>query len=164
MNRLPASASRTGGAACSAQRGVGLVEILVAVLILSIGLLGIGLVQTRALANNNSSMSRAMAVVTSYSILEALRADRTGALTGDYNGTVTAGACGTAAATLAEAQILAWCQSLSLLGAASTTANVDCASTGGADPNANCTITIEFDDSRTGAGESTQTVATKAQL
>src|SRR3546814_2019651 len=60
----------------SRQRGVGMIEVLVSVLVLSVGLLGIALVQTRALANNNSSMGRSLATVATYSILEAIRADR----------------------------------------------------------------------------------------
>src|SRR3546814_15356356 len=60
----------------SRQRGVGMIEVLVSVLVLSVGLLGIALVQTRALANKTSSMGRSLATVATYSILEAIRADR----------------------------------------------------------------------------------------
>src|SRR3546814_19309439 len=60
----------------SRQRGVGMIEVLVSVLVLSVGLLGIALVQTRALANNTSSMGRSLATVATYTILDAIRADR----------------------------------------------------------------------------------------
>ncbi|MGH8455898.1 MAG: type IV pilus modification protein PilV, partial [Stenotrophobium sp.] len=63
----------------SRQYGVGLIEILVAVLVLSIGILGLGALQTRALADNGSAMNQSMATLASYSILEAMRADQTNA-------------------------------------------------------------------------------------
>lgn len=142
------------------QRGVGLIEVLIAVLILSIGLLGIALVQTRALSNNNSSMARSMAIVASYAILDAMRADRTSALGGAYNGTVAANAC-PQAGTLAQQQLRSWCSQLgATLGAVSTTTGVvNCAASG------DCTVTIQFDDSRVGAGgSSSQQVVTKGML
>ncbi|MGH8540912.1 MAG: type IV pilus modification protein PilV [Stenotrophobium sp.] len=145
----------------SRQYGVGLIEILVAVLVLSIGILGLGALQTRALADNGSAMNQSMATLASYSILEAMRADQTNALAGSYNQTVTANACGTSANTntLAQNQLVAWCSMLGLyLGAtASTTGTVACTA---ADL---CKITIQFDDSK-GTGGSTQTVVTQAGL
>ncbi|NGY06282.1 type IV pilus modification protein PilV [Solimonas terrae] len=151
-------------AAAHRQRGVGLVEILVAVLILSIGLLGIALVQTRALSQNNSSMARSMAVVASYSILDAIRGDRANALTGSYNQTVTGSATGSGCpdlSSLANRQLNAWCVELGkTLGAVTApTGRVSCSTAG------ICTVTITFDDSRVGAGgNSAQTVVTKAML
>ncbi|HCO43738.1 MAG TPA: type IV pilus modification protein PilV [Gammaproteobacteria bacterium] len=146
--------------ACSPyhQHGVGLIEVLVSVLVLSIGLLGIAWVQTRALSSNNSSMARSMAVVASYSILDALRADRVNATA--YNGTVTTNACPDPG-TLVQTQLSNWCNELAAaLGAvANTTGEVTCAADG------ECTITITYDDSRIGAGgNATQTVVTKGML
>lgn len=148
---------------CERQVGVGLIEVLVALLILSIGLLGISLVQARALNSNNSSMGRSMAVVASYSILEAMRADRANALAGTYNQTVIADDDCTIASTttLAATQLANWCADLrSTLGAATTTTGTVACSGGG-----DCTITILFDDSRIGAGGSgTMQVLTRAIL
>ncbi|TAJ52125.1 MAG: type IV pilus modification protein PilV [Nevskiaceae bacterium] len=145
------------------QRGVGLIEVLVALLILSIGLLGISLVQARALSSNNSSMGRSMAVVASYSILEAMRADRADALGGAYNQTVTADDDCTIGSTtaLATVQLAGWCAELrATLGAATTTTG-----TVACDGAGDCTITILFDDSRIGAGGSdTMQVLTRAML
>lgn len=158
MNRTPAHRNpRVGG---STQRGLGLIEVLVAVLILSIGLLGVGLVQLRTLSGNNSSMARSMAVVASYSILESMRADRANALAAAYNDTVTAGDCPDAG-TLAETQLHNWCLELaaSLGDNEATSGTVNC-NAGGA-----CTISIQFDDSRIGAGgNAAQRVVTQAQL
>ncbi|SFF66025.1 type IV pilus assembly protein PilV [Fontimonas thermophila] len=139
--------------------GVGLIEVLIAVLILSIGLLGIAFVQTRSLSGNNSSMARSMAVVATYSILDAMRADR--ANLAAYDGvSVTANSCPTGGSTRAMRQIIAWCTELGarLGAAASTRGEIRC--TGSL-----CTVTITYDDSRIGAaGTSTQTVVTRAML
>lgn len=123
-----------------------MVEILVATLVLSFGALGIALMQSRTLSNNNSSMGRSMAVMMSYSILEAMRTDRITAEAGTYNTTVTASSCPTATTTLSDRQLLNWCTQLGqALGALSTTqGTINCNSSG------YCTITVLFDDSRIG--------------
>lgn len=144
------------------QKGVGLIEVLIAVLVLSIGFLGMAALQAKSLSTNNSAMSRSMATIASYSILDAMRADRTNALAGAYNGTVTANACPTTTGTLAQSQLGIWCsqQLAQNLGALATTkGTVNCSAIG------DCTITVQFDDSRAGAGGSNiQQVITKAML
>ncbi|HWU78090.1 MAG TPA: type IV pilus modification protein PilV [Rhodanobacter sp.] len=146
----------------SDQSGVGLIEILVAVLVLSIGFLGIAALQAMSLSTNNSAMARSMATINSYSILDSMRADLANARNGNYNGTVTASGC-KAGTTLAGAQLYQWCEQLgSSLGAEDTTTGKVACDAGG---TGNCTITITFDDSRAGAGGTTaQTIVTKAML
>ena len=141
------------------QGGVGLIEVLVAVLIVSIGFLGVAALQVMSLSTNNSAMARSMATVASYSILDAMRADRTAALGSKYNTTVTASSCPDAGSTLASNQLHQWCLQLGHnLGAADNTmGKVDCSSTG------ECTITITFDDSRSGGSDALQ-VVTKAVI
>lgn len=148
------------------QRGIGMIEVLIAVLIVSIGFLGMAALQAKALSTNNSAMARSMATIASYSILDAMRADLPGAGSGSYNKTVTANSCGTiGTTTLPNAQLTQWCNDLgkSLGAVASTTGKVDCSSTSALDVT--CTVTIQFDDSRAGVGGSpTQQVVTKAGL
>lgn len=141
------------------QSGVGLIEVLIAVLIVSIGFLGVAALQVMSLSTNNSAMARSMATVSTYSILDAMRADRTNAVGGKYNATVKAGSCPAAGSTLTSRQLNVWCVQLgSNLGAAdSTTGKVDCSSKG------DCTITITFDDSRSGGSNALQ-VVTKAAI
>lgn len=165
MNPPIAKTERRPARRCAAlsrrtQRGIGLIEVLIAVLILALGILGIAAVQTQALANNNSSMGRTMATVESYSILDAMRVDRVNALAGSYNTTVVANAC-PSGTSLADTQLNTWCNDLGqYLGAvASTSGQIACQVSG------DCTITITFDDSRSGAGGSAaQTVVTQAGL
>lgn len=57
------------------QRGFSLIEVLVAVLVLAIGLLGLAGLQTRGLKASQSSYERSVATVYAYSILDAMRAN-----------------------------------------------------------------------------------------
>ena len=152
-----------------AQSGVGLIEVLVAVLVLSIAFLGIAALQAMSLSTNNSAMARSMATVASYSILDAMRADIDGARNGAYNTStpIAANACPAASGSLASAQLNQWCSqglgNKSLGAVASTTGSIACTAVGTA--SADCTVTITFDDSRAGAGGSNkQQVVTRAML
>lgn len=119
------------------QRGVGLIEVLIAVLILSIGLLGIALLQVQSLSSNNSSMARSAAVVASYSVLEILRAKRADALGLDQ--TLDAGDCDADGSAYIKAQLKDWCENelADRLGE-SAKGHVECNAAGV------CTITITF--------------------
>jgi type IV pilus assembly protein PilV len=129
------------------QSGIGMLEVLIAILVVSIGFLGTAALQARALSTNNSAMARSMATVASYSILDGLRSDAASAMSQSYNQTVTANACPTDTSTLVHTQLAEWCAALGkALGAtASTTGQILCSNTG------ICTVTITFDDSRAGA-------------
>nr|WP_233175870.1 type IV pilus modification protein PilV [Dyella sp. ASV24] len=148
------------------QSGAGLIEVLVAVLVLSVGFIGIAALQSRSLSINNGAMVRSMATVATYSILDAMRADLPNAVGGSYNTTVTANACPSASGSLANAQLSQWCNTeLSPLGvSASTTGTILCSAATGT-PTAYCKITVQFSDSRTGlSGSAAQTVVTQAML
>lgn len=139
-----------------AQAGVGLIEVLIAVLVLSIGFLGVAALQVHALSTNNSAMARSMATVASYSILDAMRADLPGAKSGSYNTTVQADNCSAPSGSLSSTQLSLWCNQLAAaLGAsASTTGTILCATATGY-----CTVTIEFDDSRAAKADNATHVA-----
>lgn len=143
------------------QSGIGMLEVLIAVLVVSIGFLGMAALQAKALSTNNSAMARSMATVATYSMLDAMRADLTSAEAGAYNTTFTGDACPDPGTSLSGLQINQWCNQLgATLGAtAATTGTLNCTNI------AMCTITITFDDSRAGqGGSSTQTVKTVTQL
>jgi len=177
MMNFPASAASRAGAHRAARRvvclraqsGVGLIEVLVAVLVLSIAFLGIAALQAMSLSTNNSAMARSMVTVASYSILDAMRADIGGARNGDYNTStpIAANACPAASGSLASAQLNQWCSqglgNKSLGAVASTTGSITCTAVGTA--SADCTVTITFDDSRAGAGGTDQQqIVTRAML
>lgn len=67
------------------QRGAGLIEILIAVVLLSIGLLGLASLQMLSLQHSSSSALRTEAVSQSYDLLDRMRANRAQAIGGRYN-------------------------------------------------------------------------------
>jgi len=153
------------------QRGVGLVEVLVAVLILALGLLGMAGLQASALKSNQSSNARTQAVMLSYYMLDAMRADRARAIGTalPYNtGTVTNGVIASHCAatnvpgttTLADKTRRDWLASLKInLGDdANTCGAILCTALTG-----DCTIQITWDDSRAG-GQGAQRFETKSRL
>ena len=147
------------------QAGMSLIEVMVSVLIMGIGLLGIAALQTTALRNGQSSLERSQAVIQSYAIVDAMRANRDQALAGAY---ATGGyACtGHAGGTLADNDLQSWLASLKTtmgLGADATTCgSVAC------DANAICTIGVRWDDSRASdnavAGNAAREVETRVRL
>ncbi|MCP5012167.1 MAG: type IV pilus modification protein PilV [Aestuariibacter sp.] len=62
------------------QKGFTLIEVLVAVLVLSMGLLGVAGMQMLSLKNTNSAYQRAQATQLAYDILDRMRANRDEAL------------------------------------------------------------------------------------
>ncbi|MBB5360591.1 type IV pilus assembly protein PilV [Rhodanobacter sp. ANJX3] len=147
------------------QSGVGLIEVLVAVLVLSIAFLGVAALQAVSLSTSNSAMARSMATISSYSILDAMRADSVNAKAGLYNtttnGPVSTSSCPAAGSTLISVQTNQWCTQLgaSLGVSTGTTYAVNCDSFG------KCSVSIVFDDSRSGSGGAqAQTVSTVAYL
>jgi type IV pilus assembly protein PilV len=101
MNRLGSSFGR-----CATSRGAGLIEVLVAVLVMAIGLLGVAAMQASALRNSQSALERSQAVVQTYTILDAMRANRPAALAGAYSIGMTCGV--PAAGTLAQTDLSQW--------------------------------------------------------
>lgn len=95
------------------QSGTTLIETMVALLVLSIGLLGIAAMQMSGLFNNRSGYERSQAVMLAEEILERVRVNPTGAADGNYNtavGTAVAapvGDCLGAAANCTPAELAA---------------------------------------------------------
>lgn len=148
------------------QRGAGLIEILVAVLVLSIGMLGLAGMQAAMLRNADSSLLRTQATVLAYDIMDAMRANAEAAGAGAYNrGTADEenDACeippeGT---TLAERDLRDWMTRLktTLGDSPATCGAIECTSPSTDDIR--CTVTIQWDDSRA-LGGLTQTAVTVA--
>lgn len=67
------------------QRGAGLIEVLVAVLVMSIGLLGVAAMQAVTLRNTQGAASRSQAVMHAHTMLDLLRANREAAIIGQYD-------------------------------------------------------------------------------
>ena len=93
-----------------AQAGMTLIEVLVTLVLISIGLLGVAALQLTSLKNNQESYVRSQAAMLAGDILDRMRSNQTGFNAGDYDmandatGFDQAGASGTVAAN----DIAAW--------------------------------------------------------
>lgn len=67
------------------QAGISLIEVLIAVLVLSVGLLGIAGLQWNSLQFNHSSLLRSQATSLAYDMTDRLRAQRGAARNGDFD-------------------------------------------------------------------------------
>jgi type IV pilus assembly protein PilV len=144
------------------QRGASLIEILVAVLILSFGLLGIAALQTRALQGNQSSLQRSQAVMLNNSMLDAMRIDRENAKLGTYNIAETCSPAGIgASSTLENNNRRDWLTAArdNMGGSASTPVcgTINCST------SYVCVVSLKWDDSRSG-GLTTQTLTIEGKL
>lgn len=68
-----------------AQRGATLIEVLVTLLVLSVGLLGMAGLQALSMQSNHSAYYRSQATFLAYDISERMRANRVVALSGGYS-------------------------------------------------------------------------------
>lgn len=74
----------------SLQRGFSMIEVLIAVLVLSIGLIGLASLQGVSLQFNNSAYLRSQATNLAYDMADRVRANRAAALNFQYNLAVAA--------------------------------------------------------------------------
>jgi type IV pilus assembly protein PilV len=138
------------------QSGVGLIEVLVAVLVLSIGLLGLAGLQLRTLRDNQSALERGVAVIETHAIADAMRADRINASNGLFD-IALADDKPTDLSTFANAALEAWRSNLEGSLGDDATGQVDC-------NGFLCTIIVQWDDRRGTGGSVTQQVSTQVQL
>ncbi|MCC7247910.1 MAG: type IV pilus modification protein PilV [Lysobacter sp.] len=122
--------------------GASLVEVLVSVLVLSIGLLGTAAMQATALRNSQSSLERSQGVIHAYTIFDAMRANPVAARGGGYNNAMCAVPAG---GTLAGNDVIAWVAVMRQNLGATACGQINCV-------GAMCTVTVRWDDSRGTAG------------
>ena len=67
------------------EKGFSLIEVLVALLVLSIGLLGLAALQTTSLKYNTDSYTRTQATLLAYDIMDRMRSNLAGVSAGNYN-------------------------------------------------------------------------------
>lgn len=106
----------------NSQSGTTLIEVLITVVLVSIGLLGLAGLQLTTVQNTNSSGERFEATTLARDILERMRANRQQALNGQYNlalGDAPAGG------SLAGDDLTAWINALATLPAGEGSVDVD---------------------------------------
>lgn len=146
----------------SKQTGVGMIEVLIALFVLAIGMLGIAALQATALRNSQSSMERSQATMLTYNLLDAMRADLDNARAGQYQfgATCASGSPPAVATPLAQEQVNSWFGDLKTNMGDTACAQVSaCSSTTQA-----CTVTIQWDDTRGKGGSNAQKVVTVSRL
>ena len=154
------SLAHNGSTHCGVRQfGSSLVEVLVAALVLSIGLLGLASLQATSLHFNVSALHRSAATDLAYDITDRMRANRAAALDEAYDGQAfadTPPACAevTLSGTRAQRDLQAWttqlaCQLPQGMGAIDRTDDV-------------VTVRIQWDDSR--GQEPAQQFAMEAEL
>ncbi len=67
------------------QRGFTLLEVLIAVMLLAVGLLGLAGLQAVSLRNNHSAYLRSQATMLTYDIIDAMRTNRSAAQAANYD-------------------------------------------------------------------------------
>lgn len=83
-------------------RGFTLIEILVALLVLSFGLLGLAMLQSTGLRFNTDSYMRSQATILAYDLVDRMRANKAGSDAGNYCLTSTTPVCETTAEPTAQ--------------------------------------------------------------
>ena len=149
---------RTGRGFAGPRRvaGVGMIEVLIAVVLLAFGMLGIAALQMAALRSSQSSLQRSQATISTYAILDAMRANRDEARVGRYN--LTTKTCAVPdTGTLAQNDLAEWMGSLKQVLGASACAKILC-------DNDKCEIEVSWTDTRAKAGEPTPPVVTVTRL
>lgn len=120
------------------QNGFTLIEILVTVIVLTIGLLGLAGLQATSLSFNSTAYQRSQATNLAYDIADRMRANVVAARAGAYD--VNFGFAAPGGATLAATDLREWRQAL---------INALPAGTGSITQNGNVfTVIIQWDDSR----------------
>jgi len=140
------------------QSGFSLLEVLIAVLVLSVGLLGMAALQINALKNNLSSFQRTQAVMLSYYMLDAMRANRDDVRAGNYDLDKTC-EVPKRAGTLVSNDHHFWLQAIkdNLGNAPTSCGQISC-------QDMTCTVTIFWSDDRGTGGTAEQSFSTSTRL
>jgi type IV pilus assembly protein PilV len=133
-----------------------LIEVLVSVLVVSLGLLGAAALQATALRSNQGSYERTQVSILSQSLFDAMRANLAGVDNGDYN---TGGwACSAlAAGSLATSDLTRWVGDVRDQINPGACGQVACVLR-------DCTVSVRWDDSRPTKGLAARAVAIRGQF
>ncbi|WOJ93462.1 type IV pilus modification protein PilV [Congregibacter variabilis] len=99
---------KASGAA--SMRGVGMIEVLTAMVVVAVAVLGISRMQITMLQQNQSALLRSQATILAYDAIDRLRVDRQAALNGDYDRAL--GAARPTTTSVADNSINQWLDSV----------------------------------------------------
>ncbi len=124
--------------------GFSLIEVLVAVLVLAVGMLGIAAMQATALRNSQSAFQRSQGVIQTYSIIDSMRANRAEAIISRYD--LADWTCDPPDPdTLPAADLALWLESIEQALGPDACGRIDCGSDA-------CVVEVRWNDSR-GSGD-----------
>ena len=138
------------------QKGVGLVEVLIAVLVLSVGMLGMAVLQVRSLRNNQSAYQRSVAVMQVHAIADAMRSERNVAINGGFDLGIDEDTPEDPA-TFPQVALADWRAGLVELLGPDASGSVAC-------NGSLCTVTVVWNDERGSDGDAEMTLETQLQL
>lgn len=131
------------------QCGFTLLEVLIALLILSIGLLGLAALQTTGLRSNQMASMRTQATQTVYDITDRMRANPAGVTAGEYVIALAEAPADTSAVGTALTDLTEWRDSVEKLPGGKSEIT-QCNTADGCDGLTHI-ITVYWDEARTGA-------------
>jgi type IV pilus assembly protein PilV len=136
--------------------GFSLMEVLIAMLVLAVGLLGVAALQANALKTNQSAYLRTQATFLAYDMIDRLRANRAAALAGEYelNMSQTPASSG----PFAELDLYDWINNYVAQLLPAGDGSVTCANFG------LCTVVVQWDESRAGGTAESEGADTIAQF
>lgn len=142
----------------SRQSGYTLLEILIAAILLTGGLIGLATMQVNGTRLNNSAYLRTQANIQAYDIIDRMRANQNVARTGGYD-IALADPTPTATATAVDIDLLQWRNALAYYLPAGNGAVARIAG-GAPDQPARITVTVQWNDGRVAADVVNFTVTT----
>lgn len=142
------------------QRGVSLLEVLIAVLVLSVGLLGVAGLQTANIRNTQSAHQRTMAVLLASSMGERIRANAIAAANGSFVLTLQCNAI-SPGGTIQSVEHANWIAEIqSAFGGSGTS----CGAVSYDQGSRTYTVTVQWDDSRALGGRTSMTITHVARI
>ena len=140
------------------QNGFSLIEVLISMVIMSVGLLGLAGLQMSGISNNHSAYLRSQMTFLTYDIIDRMRSNRISAEGGSY--TLLMSASAPTGTSLADTDRIQW-----LANIANNLPSGDASiSTAPGGSNTVVRVTIQWDDSRGNDGSTTQTFVTETVL
>lgn len=136
------------------QSGFSMLEVLVTILIMSVGLLGLAGLTAASMRNNHGAYHRTQAVWAAYDIADRMRVNRAVAIAGNYN--IALGAAAPAGVAVNQIDLQQWQARLNALPAGTGSVNV------AADRTA--TVIVQWNDSRASGGAAVQQFQMQTRL
>lgn len=140
------------------QNGFTLLEVLVAIVVLSVGLLGLAGLMASSVRNTHSAYQRTQAAWLAYDVIDRMRVNRTAALAAANNYNIPLGTAASASSGLAGPDVTGWKTTLATTLPAGDGSVAVTAATGAA------TVIVQWNDARGTGGSNAQQFRVDTQL